>query len=283
MIQGLICISYGDEAMKHKSMIRVRGFILSILVMACATASLLSTTPALAASPVSQILTVTTATCNANGGSVSGTFTKTLNVAAIEVITLRINGQIQFQTAATPLNPQNISGNWGLSWFLGTSPGYPYRWEWEWLYSVNGSTVWRNTAGFDCNNGVPAVFVTNEDLTLGTPTWFNPGDDRVDPRPGDRIAVYCNRPNEVTVMGIADDLPSNKSGFPLVTFSYKDIVDAGERGLTRDAGAMGTVSISLNKGWFWVAWNGGKYKATGRGIFTKNFADDTWCSRAHNN
>jgi hypothetical protein len=224
---------------------------------------------------------VTTASCGPTGGSVGGNFTKTLEVAAVQVITLRINGQIHSQSAPTPLTPQNISGGWGLSWFVGSSIGYPYRWEWEWLYTVDGATVWRNTAGFICDNGVPAVFVTNEDHTLGTPTWFNPGDDRVDPRPGDRIAVYCNRANEVTVLGVADDVPSNRSGFLLATFKYDDIVEAGERGLTRSAGATGTVSISLIKGWFWVAWNGGKYKATGQGIYNKNFSDDVWCSRAH--
>jgi hypothetical protein len=269
--------------MMQKSMIRLRVFIMGVFALACIATSLLPTTPALAASPVRQVLTVTTATCNSTGGSVSGNFTKTLDVAAIEVITLRINGQIQFQTAPTSLNPQNIAGGWGLSWFLGTSPGYPYRWEWEWLYTVNGNTVWRNSAGFICDNGVPSVFVTNEDMTIAGPKWFNPGDDRVDPRPGDRVAVYCNRPDEITVMGIADDLPSNRSGFPLATFSYKAIVEAGERGLTRSAGAMGTVSISLIKGWFWVAWNGGKYKATGQNIFSKNFSDEAWCSRARQN
>jgi hypothetical protein len=111
--------------------------------------------------------------------------------------------------------------------------------------------------------------------------WFNPDDDRVQPLPGDRLAVWCNQPDKIVVYGIASDQPGDKSGFFLTVFSYKEVVAAGDKGLTKHLGSNGSVSISLMKGWFWIAWNGGKYNATGQGIFVKNFEDAAWCLRAH--
>jgi hypothetical protein len=110
-------------------------------------------------------------------------------------------------------------------------------------------------------------------------SFFNPQDGRVDPRPGDRIAVYCNNPNpdRIVVYGIADDVPGPRNGFLLVVFSYKAILAAGDKGVTLSAGENGTVSASLMKGWFWIAWNGGKYRATGQGDFKKNFESVAWC------
>jgi hypothetical protein len=112
-------------------------------------------------------------------------------------------------------------------------------------------------------------------------TFFNPNDNRVDPRPGDRLAVWCNQPDKVVVYGVSDDLPANQSGFHLATFSYKDVVAAGDKGLSRNTGSTGIITVSLKNGWFWIAWNGGKYRATGQGIFIKNFEDAKWCSPAH--
>ncbi len=79
------------------------------------------------------------------------------------------------------------------------------------------------------------------------------------------------------VYGIADDVPGPRNGFLLSVFSYKAILAAGDKGVTLSAGENGTISASLMKGWFWVAWNGGKYNATGQGDFKKNFEAAAWC------
>ncbi len=177
-------------------------------------------------------------------------------------------------------NPANLSANYladsGSSAYTDAGVGHPASYS------------------FTLGAGQTAVLVANENVlntgcsfTLttsfggGAGAFFNPGDDRVDPRPGDRLAVYCNQRNKIVVYGIADNLPQEKSGIPLATFSYKAVKAAGKRGLTRYVGTLGSVSISLNKGWFWVAWNGGKYRATGKDIFVKNFEDAVWCARAH--
>ncbi len=103
-------------------------------------------------------------------------------------------------------------------------------------------------------------------------TWFNPGDARIDGRPGDRIAVYCNtagaNANSIVVYGVLDD----SSGKFLASFRYSDIVSAGSRGITRSAAPFGTVSISLSgSNSFNVRWIGGPANATGLGDFQKRF------------
>lgn len=105
--------------------------------------------------------------------------------------------------------------------------------------------------------------------------WFDPGDNRVDPRPGDRLSVYCNptaKPPTVVVYGIANDQPDYLKGFYLATFANADLLKAGPGGLTKNAGNLGNVSMMQDgHGHFYVAWNDGKYGATGQGIFSKSF------------
>lgn len=99
--------------------------------------------------------------------------------------------------------------------------------------------------------------------------FFNPGDNRVDPRPGDRLAVWCNQPDTLVVYGI----DNNSRGFPLTTFSNAAIRVAGSNGLTRNLGSTGTVSVSEdNQNNFWLAWNGGPY-----GNFAKGFSCKFTC------
>jgi hypothetical protein len=101
--------------------------------------------------------------------------------------------------------------------------------------------------------------------------WFNPNDGRVDPRPGDRLAVYCNAavtPPEVLVYGVQD----NSKGVFLAKFSNADLLKAGPEGMTKAVDGLGTVSTMQDGGnHFYVAWNGGQFKATGRGDFSKSF------------
>jgi hypothetical protein len=104
----------------------------------------------------------------------------------------------------------------------------------------------------------------------GGVTFFNPNDGRVDPRPGDRLAIYCNttaNPPTIGVYGIRDD----SRGVFLATFNVRDLLRA--RRITRALGSLGTlnaIAIDAN-GNFYIAWTGGPYGATGQGIWAKAF------------
>ncbi len=95
-----------------------------------------------------------------------------------------------------------------------------------------------------------------------TATWFNPGDGRVDAKPGDRIALYCDQTSRALIVyGVRND----STGFYQGRFAYKDLLAAGKNGLSVNNGTNGVVSASTDgKGNFWVAWNGGQYGANGR-------------------
>ena len=97
--------------------------------------------------------------------------------------------------------------------------------------------------------------------------WFSPGDDRVDPRPGDRVAVYC-RADKLTVYGILND---SKGAF-LATFSHADLIKAGAKGITKRVEPLGTIFASLSgTSSFYVRWTGGPAAATGVKDFAKAF------------
>ncbi|MCC7206598.1 MAG: hypothetical protein IT323_04790 [Anaerolineae bacterium] len=99
-------------------------------------------------------------------------------------------------------------------------------------------------------------------LATPVPSFFNPGDGRVDPRPGDRLAIYCNRPaGSVDVWGVDD----KSKGFRLATFTFDDLAAAGLSGLYVTAEPNGTISLSMDEqGNLWAAWNGGQYGAEGQ-------------------
>lgn len=90
--------------------------------------------------------------------------------------------------------------------------------------------------------------------------FFDPGDGRYDPRPGDRIAAYCEA-NRLVVYGV-----NNQSrGFLLGNFGFEELKRAGEEGIYLDRGVDGIVSASMGpEGYIWVAWTGGQYNASGR-------------------
>jgi hypothetical protein len=91
--------------------------------------------------------------------------------------------------------------------------------------------------------------------------WFNPGDGRVDPLPGDRLAAYCNLNDGTLVIYLVQD---NSIGLYGAKFLYKDLLAAGKAGLSVNKGENGVVSVSTDgKGNFWAAWNGGQFKADG--------------------
>lgn len=81
---------------------------------------------------------------------------------------------------------------------------------------------------------------------------FNPRDGRVEPKPADRVAVYCAGP-ELKVWGIGPD----SVGFPIATFPFADIVNAGRGGISISKPGLGTVSVSVDsQNNFWLAWQG---------------------------
>jgi hypothetical protein len=105
-------------------------------------------------------------------------------------------------------------------------------------------------------------------------TFFNPNDGRVDPRPGDRLAVYCNtgaNPPNVDVWGVLND----SSGRRLFTFTFSDLVKAGAKGITKKVEPLGTIHLSVDaNNRFLAVWTGGPAAATGTKDFTKSFTCD---------
>ncbi|MFQ3534805.1 MAG: hypothetical protein SNJ58_02920 [Aggregatilineales bacterium] len=95
---------------------------------------------------------------------------------------------------------------------------------------------------------------------MSTSPYFDPGDCRVDPRPGDRLAICCEA-NRIVVYGVAN----NSRGFLLSTFDFEDLAKAGPGGIYIDKKLDGVISASMGKSeHMWVAWNGGQYNATGQ-------------------
>ncbi|MBX3080222.1 MAG: hypothetical protein KF716_01225 [Anaerolineae bacterium] len=85
-------------------------------------------------------------------------------------------------------------------------------------------------------------------------TGFNPGDDRVEPKPGDRIAVYCRGDHSIEVWGI----DQNSQGFPLTTVTVDQIVQQGKVGVR--LGSNGTVVVKVDdNGQLSVEWYGSRY------------------------
>ena len=184
------------------------------------------------------------------------------------------------EDAGSPM--ANGSRGWGL---YNNGTGGPITGTWP---IPNDTPI---TVQFLLVNGVGGPTVTSQVITLskcngGTilasaapasgGAFFAPGDDRVDPRPGDRLAVYCNAiftPPSISVWGIADDQPDYKKGIFLGTFTLPDLLKAGSRGIAKSAGAnLGSVSLAQDgAGHFYATWTGGKYSATGLRDFAKSF------------
>src|SRR5439155_3276142 len=88
--------------------------------------------------------------------------------------------------------------------------------------------VWSSTSPYSYVDELVSTPCSSGGPGSGSGNW--PGDDRVEPRPGDRIVVYCNAGNRtVTVFGVLDD----SQGAFLATFKYIDILKAGGKGITK--------------------------------------------------
>lgn len=147
-------------------------------------------------------------------------------------------------------------------------PGFPTDFHLEeitWTYNADGSLGSISIIYYDCPSGV--FWVKNSFGTEQTGDW-HPGDSRIDPRPGDRVAIYCEPGDQIDVWGI----DASGKGFRLVTFDADEVASAGPTGITLDTGDYGAVSLSIDeKGNSWLAWNGGVFNATGQGDFAKLF------------
>ncbi len=149
----------------------------------------------------------------------------------------------------------------------------PYTLDYVFELLVNGQTTSRSTITWRCIAAGPTtVTIDNDSLSPGSKAleFFTPGDGRINGRPGDRIAAWCNTSGEhaglLDVYGVDD----RGKGFQLTTFNLPDVVAAGSKGITKDLGPTGSVSASSNgQGDFWVAWNGGSFGANGSGDFAK--------------
>jgi hypothetical protein len=92
-------------------------------------------------------------------------------------------------------------------------------------------------------------------------------DGRVDPAPGDRLAIWCNKDQQIMdVWGVDNE----SRGYRLARFTASELAAAGPGGVTKSTKGLGVVSASMDRqGNIWVAWNGGAFGANGRDSFAK--------------
>ncbi len=93
-------------------------------------------------------------------------------------------------------------------------------------------------------------------------------DGRVDPAPGDRLAIWCNKDQQnMDVWGIDNE----SRGFRLAIFTARELTVAGLDGVTHSTRGFGAVSAAMDsQGNIWVAWNGGPFGANGSSSFGKS-------------
>lgn len=140
--------------------------------------------------------------------------------------------------------PCNASPNWGTpdAWSAVTT-AYPNA---VLAPNSDGTTIVMQIFEFSTSglNGViDAVNINgtvwNFELEGPPVTFFDPGDGRYDPRPGDRVAAYCEA-KRLVVYGVA----GNSRGFLLGVFDFEALKAAGEEGIYLDKGVDGVVSAA---------------------------------------
>jgi hypothetical protein len=164
-----------------------------------------------------------------------------------------------------PSGPCNAAPNWGspVAWSAVTA-AYPSA---VLAPNSSGTTIVLQIFEFSTpglNGVIDAVTINGItwDFEVDPPpaSFFDPGDGRYDPRPGDRLAAYCEA-KRVLIYGV-----NNQSrGFLLGAFEFEALKQAGEEGIYLDKGQDGILSASMSpSGHIWVAWTGGQYNASGR-------------------
>ncbi len=149
--------------------------------------------------------------------------------------------------------------------------------SWGWKYSTCGNGTWTDNDTTETLYGSVGPNATMGDIKgspaacqnqAAAPQWFNPDDNRVNAGAGERLVVWCNNPDQIVVYGVNDE----SEGFLLTTFSNKEVLAAGKKGVSHNLGKMGVVSINEETPtYFWLAWNGGPFGAYGRDVWAKAF------------
>ncbi len=115
-------------------------------------------------------------------------------------------------------------------------------------------------------NSTVSSTVANCSTGRGGPTFYNPGDPRINGQPGDHEAVYCNpgtlRTGTLAVIPINLD----STGGPEVKFPYLTLIDAYPDEVSKDFGSSGVVRVSMDLDLnFHVRLFGGPFHANGQG------------------
>jgi hypothetical protein len=167
-----------------------------------------------------------------------------------------------------PLWPNTNPGSWNApaSWahIISTYPNAVIApKDWTTIYMQ----IYNPAAPFNSSNLSGAI----DDVVINGIIWdfevepppaefFDPGDGRYDPQPGDRLAAYCEA-KRVLIYGVN----RNSRGFLMGIFEFEALKQAGEKGIYLDKGVDGILSASMGpQGHIWVAWTGGQYNASGR-------------------
>jgi hypothetical protein len=157
---------------------------------------------------------------------------------------------------------------------MGLNPPLPYSNVTTIVSSIaGGPVITTTTITIVCTSSGAKVTIINCPWDCGssgsTVTFFDPKDGRKNGWPGDRVVVWCNLDSGILdVYGINGE----GKGFPLTTFNVKDVVRAGIKGITKNLGSTGLVSVSVDdQNNFWLAWNGGPFNANGQGDWAKGF------------
>jgi len=125
------------------------------------------------------------------------------------------------------------------------------------------------------NAGPPNSAVSSTVVNCSTggsgPTFYNPGDPRINGQPGDHEAVYCNpgtlRTGTLAVIPINLD----STGGPEVRFSYLMLMDNYPHEASQDLGPNGVVKVSMDLDLnFHVRLFGGPFHANGQGDNAKD-------------
>jgi len=183
--------------------------------------------------------------------------------------------------------PAFVSGTYRVSQvYVRAIPGAPAISSATALSVFNGTNpvgTWSLYVNDCCTTDVGTVqswsLSITTDGTAPVTQFFDPGDNRADPRPGDRLAVYCMDATTIQVIGVGNT--GAAAGY--VRFKAADVLKAGTSGLSAKLisymptkADLGTISIQMinsnGQTYFYVAWNGGVVGPTGQGDFAKQFA-----------
>jgi hypothetical protein len=153
-------------------------------------------------------------------------------------------------------------------------PGYPFYFHVTegHVYSLYRNGVFVVSVTYHSTGQAGWVFADTShyvliDTSVVCGVFFNPGDGRVDPRPGDRVVAYCGA-TTLDVWGVTND----SVGHRLFTFNKADLVKAGASGILKNVEPMGSVFAAVSaEGVYTVQWFGGPAGATGTKDFAKTF------------